>query len=78
MQTKLAGIYYDMKKYNESLKIVNMVLFEARKLEDMSLMVDIHLVETKNYIALENVAKGKAALTSVKTASTTVNIHPMV
>jgi 26S proteasome regulatory subunit N6 len=77
-QTKLACVYLDLKKYNEALKVLDQVLYEVRKLEDMLLLVDIHLVETKVYIALENIPKGKASLTAVKTAATTVNLHPAV
>eukprot|EP01022_Parablepharisma_sp_SALTPOND_P028228 TRINITY_DN699_c0_g1_i1.p6 TRINITY_DN699_c0_g1~~TRINITY_DN699_c0_g1_i1.p6 ORF type:complete len:408 (+),score=50.03 TRINITY_DN699_c0_g1_i1:5972-7195(+) len=78
MQTKLANVYLDLKKYSEALKIIDEVSYEVRKLEDMLLMVDIHLVETKVYIALENIPKAKASLTAVKTAATTVNLHPAV
>jgi len=78
IQTKLGSVYLDLKKYNEALKTIDRVLYEVRKLEDMLLLVDIHLVETKVYIALENVPKGKASLTAVKTAATTVNLHPAV
>jgi len=78
MQTKLGSVFLELKKYSEALKIIDTVLFEVRKLEDMLLLVDIHLVETKIYIALENIPKGKASLTAVKTAATTVNLHPSV
>ena len=78
MQTKLAGVYLELRKYVEALKILDVVGFEVRKLEDMLLLVDIHLVETKVYLALENILKAKAALTAVKTASTSVNLHPAV
>jgi 26S proteasome regulatory subunit N6 len=78
IQTKLGGVYLDLGKFQEALKIIEVVLYEVRKLEDMLLLVDIHLVETKVFIALENVGKAKASLTAVKTAATTVNLHPSV
>ena len=78
MQTKLSGVYLELRKYSEALKTIEAVLFEVRKLEDMLLLVDIHLVETKVYVALENIPKAKASLTAVKTAATTVNLHPAV
>ncbi len=78
MQTKLASVYLELRKYSEALKTIDAVLYEVRKLEDMLLLVDIHLVETKIYIALENIPKAKASLTAVKTAATTVNLHPAV
>lgn len=78
MQIKLAGYYLELKKYAEGLKIIDNVLYEVRKLEDMLLLVDINLVATKIYLALENVPKAKASLTAVKTAATTVNLQPAV
>lgn len=78
IQTKLASVYFELKRYADALKTIELVLHEVRKLEDMLLLVDIHLVETKVYIALENVGKAKASLTAVKTAATTVNLHPAV
>lgn len=78
MQTKLASVYLELGGYQEALKTIEAVLHEVRKLEDMLMLVDIHLVETKVYIALESVAKAKAALTAVKTAATSVNLHPYV
>jgi len=78
MQIKLAGFYLELKKYTEGLKIIDNVLYEVRKLEDMLLLVDINLVATKIYLALRNVPKAKASLTAVKTAATTVNLHPAV
>lgn len=76
--TKLASVYLELKRYTEALKTVDEVLYEVRKLEDMLLLVDIHLVETKIYICLENLPKAKAALITVKTAATTVNLQPAV
>jgi 26S proteasome regulatory subunit N6 len=39
--------------------------------------VDIHLIETKVHFELENIPKGKAALTAVKTAATSINLPAM-
>ncbi len=78
IQTKLASVYLETRRYTDALKAIEEVLYEVRKLEDMLLLVDIHLVETKIYISLENVPKAKAALITVKTAATTVNLQPTV
>jgi 26S proteasome regulatory subunit N6 len=78
MQIKLAVFYLELEKYTEGLKIIENVLYEVRKLEDMLLLVDINLVATKIHLALENVPKAKASLTAVKTAATTVNLQPAV
>eukprot|EP00826_Nyctotherus_ovalis_P002584 TRINITY_DN10521_c0_g1_i1.p1 TRINITY_DN10521_c0_g1~~TRINITY_DN10521_c0_g1_i1.p1 ORF type:complete len:355 (+),score=142.29 TRINITY_DN10521_c0_g1_i1:184-1248(+) len=78
MQIKLASFYLELRKYAEGLKVIDNVLYEVRKLEDMLLLVDINLVATKIYLALENVPKAKASLTAVKTAATTVNLQPAV
>ena len=76
MMIKVSNILIDCEKYKEGLDLISMTHYEVKKMEDMLLLVDIHLKETKAYINLENISKAKAALTAVKTSSTTVNISP--
>ena len=59
LQTKLSSYYMELGMYNDALKLIDEVMHEVRKLEDMMMLVDIHLVETKVYISLENIAKSK-------------------
>ena len=47
-----------------------------KKLDDKNMLVEIQLIESQVYHAVHNIPKSKAALTSVKTASTSIYVVP--
>ena len=76
IQTKLAELLFRKYRYTESLELLNELLHEMKKLDDKNMLVEIQLIESQVYHALHNIPKSKAALTSVKTASTSIYIVP--
>lgn len=78
IQTKLAELYFKKFRYTESLELLGTLLHEMKKLDDKNMLVEIQLIESQVYHALHNIPKSKAALTSVKTASTSIYIVPLL
>lgn len=76
IQTKLSELLYRKGRYTESLELLDKLIHEMKKLDDKSMLVEIQLIESQVYHALHNIAKSKAALTSVKTASTSIYVVP--
>jgi 26S proteasome regulatory subunit N6 len=78
IERNLADLLFKQQKYNDSLAILNKLLYELKKKDDKQLIVESQLVESKVYHALENLPKAKAALTSVKTTANQIYVVPML
>mmetsp|Transcript_19168 Transcript_19168/g.16990 ORF Transcript_19168/g.16990 Transcript_19168/m.16990 type:complete len:430 (+) Transcript_19168:79-1368(+) len=78
IQTKLCELLYKQHRYTESLELLDKLLYEMKKLDDKNMLVEIQLIESQVYHALHNVPKSKGALTSVKTASTSIYVVPVL
>ncbi|SCW01873.1 LAFE_0E09164g1_1 [Lachancea fermentati] len=72
LSIRLATLYYEKNQYNDSLQLINDLLREFKKLDDKSSLVDVHLLESKVYHKLRNLAKSKAALTSARTSANAI------
>ncbi|CCE80039.1 Piso0_003136 [Millerozyma farinosa CBS 7064] len=72
LQLKLASLYYEKKLYQESLKLINSLLREYKKLDDKSSLVEVELLESVVYHALRNIPKSRAALTSARTSANSI------
>lgn len=78
IENKLADLYFKQQKYQDSLTILNKLLYELKRKDDKQLIVEAQLVESKVYHALENLPKAKAALTAVKATSNSIYVIPML
>jgi len=76
IQTKLAELLFAEHRYTEALALLDTLLREMKKLDDKNMLVEIQLIESQVYHALHNLPKSKAALTSVKTAGTSIYVVP--
>ncbi|CAB4257081.1 similar to Saccharomyces cerevisiae YDL097C RPN6 Essential, non-ATPase regulatory subunit of the 26S proteasome lid required for the assembly and activity of the 26S proteasome [Maudiozyma barnettii] len=72
LSIKLATLQYKKTNYKESLDLVNDLLIQFKKLDDKPSLVDVHLLESKVYHKLRNLAKAKAALTAARTAANSI------
>lgn len=72
LQIRLSLLYYDKKNYNESLKIIDPLITEFKKLDDKSSLVEVQLLESKNYFQLKNYIKSRASLTSARTSANAI------
>ena len=78
IENKLAELYFRLQKYGDALEVLKKLLYELKKKEDKTLLVEAQLVESKVYHALENLPKAKAALTSVKTTANAIYVIPLL
>lgn len=72
LSVKLATLFYLKQQYKDSLDLINDLLREFKKLDDKPSLVDVHLLESKVYHKLRNLAKAKAALTAARTAANSI------
>lgn len=77
VETRLAGLYLTLEKYELALTVLTQLLKEAKKMDDKLLLVEIHLIECKTHFRLENIPKSKAALTAAKTNANAIHCPPL-
>eukprot|EP01071_Lankesteria_metandrocarpae_P003194 Lankesteria_metandrocarpae@DN2818_c0_g1_i1.p1 len=78
VQTRLAVLYHTRGKYTQCLNTLSLMLHEVKKLNDNLLLVEIHLLESKLYFSVKNVAKSKAALTASRTHANAIHCPPLL
>lgn len=78
IEAKLAALLLQQKNINDALKLVNGLLSELKKLDDKQMLTETHLTEARIYLALENIPKSKASLTSSRSAATAIYVVPIL
>ncbi|CAN6660580.1 26S proteasome regulatory subunit Rpn6p [Trichomonascus vanleenenianus] len=78
LETRLIGLLYEKKAYNDAIGLINTLLKELRKLDDKMMLVEVQLLEAKVYHALRNIPKSRASLTSARTSANAVYCPPLV
>lgn len=76
VEAKLASVLYEQHNYSASLKLIDGLLVELKKLDDKQLLVEIHLIESKLHHALRALPKAKAALTASRTCANAIYVAP--
>jgi len=78
VETRLAALLLDMKKYHDATTLLDRLLSEVKKLDDKLLLVEIHLIFCRVCYALQNIPKSKAELTASKTNANAIHCPPLL
>ena len=78
VETRLAELYFEQRKFQQSLELLTRLLKEVRRLDDKPLLVEIQLLECRVQHGLKNLPKSKAALTSARTAANAMYCPPFL
>jgi len=78
LESRLVGLYFETERYQDALALGSALLKELKKLDDKNLLVEVQLLESKTYHALQNLPKARAALTSARTTANSIYVPPRV
>lgn len=78
LETRLVSLYIELSQFQPAITLTDSLLKELKKLDDKIQLVEIHLLESRIYHLLRNMAKSRAALTSAKTAGNSVYCPPLI
>lgn len=78
LEARLIALLHRTGQYSEALGLVGDVLRQLKRLDDKSALIEVHLLESKIYFALKNIAKARASLTAARTFSNSMYTLPVV
>jgi len=78
IEAKLAALLLQKKEVTPALTLLDGLLYELKKLDDKQMLTEVHLTESRVYLALENLPKAKAAMTSSRSAATAIYVTPLL
>ncbi|KAJ1862826.1 26S proteasome regulatory subunit rpn6 [Coemansia sp. RSA 2703] len=76
LETRLVALYLNSHMYTEALELISRLLSELKKLDDKMQLVEVHLLESRVYLAIKNLPKSRAALTSARTGANSIYTPP--
>src|SRR5258705_10837631 len=68
----------ETQQYKPALVLIDTLLTELRRLDDKMILTEVHLLESRVYRGVGNLAKSKAALTSARTAANSIYCPPQL
>ncbi|KAF9034623.1 hypothetical protein BJ165DRAFT_1512645 [Panaeolus papilionaceus] len=76
LEVRLAGLHLATQSYKSALALIDTLLTELKRLDDKMILTEVHLLESRVYRGIGNMAKAKAALTSSRTAANSIYCPP--
>lgn len=77
IQLRLAEVQFEQRNPREALNTLLSLLREVRRLDDRTLLLDIHLLESKIYYSIRNSSKARAALVAARTTANSIYCPPL-
>ncbi|RXW22652.1 hypothetical protein EST38_g3218 [Candolleomyces aberdarensis] len=78
LETRLVGLQLETQQYRPALTLIDQLLTELKRLDDKMILTEVHLLESRVYRGIGNMAKAKAALTSSRTAANSIYCPPLL
>ncbi|KAJ2927323.1 hypothetical protein H1R20_g9771, partial [Candolleomyces eurysporus] len=78
LETRLVGLQLETHQYRPALALIDQLLTELKRLDDKMILTEVHLLESRVYRGIGNMAKAKAALTSSRTAANSIYCPPLL
>ncbi|PPR00376.1 hypothetical protein CVT24_004438 [Panaeolus cyanescens] len=76
LEVRLVGLHLATQSYKSALALIDTLLTELKRLDDKMILTEVHLLESRVYRGIGNMAKAKAALTSSRTAANSIYCPP--
>ncbi|KAI0782255.1 PCI-domain-containing protein [Abortiporus biennis] len=76
LETRLVGLQLETQQFKSALALIETLLTELKRLDDKMILTEVHLLESRVYRGIGNLAKSKAALTSARTAANSIYCPP--
>ncbi|KAI0076431.1 PCI-domain-containing protein [Panus rudis PR-1116 ss-1] len=76
LETRLVSLQLETQQYKSALSLIDTLLTELKRLDDKMILTEVHLLESRVYRGIGNLAKAKAALTSARTAANSIYCPP--
>ncbi|KAF8338166.1 PCI-domain-containing protein [Cantharellus anzutake] len=76
LEARLIALHLDTENYRPALALIDSLLKELKRLDDKETLTEVHLLESRVYRGLNNLAKAKTSLTSARTAANAIYCPP--
>ncbi|CAL1705801.1 unnamed protein product [Somion occarium] len=76
LETRLVALQLESLQYKPAIALIDTLLTELKRLDDKMILTEVHLLESRVYRGIGNMAKAKAALTSARTAANSIYCPP--
>ena len=72
LETELAEILLEEKRYSEAIEILSRLATELRKVDHKSQLIEVYLIESRTFRGLGDFSRAKASLTAARTNAAAV------